>query len=113
MKKTPIEKFLALSDAEKDAQTARFDAGEIPLSQSRPLNTAERKQWRRIKRKMGRPVVGEGAKIVAVTIEGGLLRRADEYAKTHHLKRAQMIAEGLELLMASRGRAKSPRRKAG
>jgi len=112
MKKTPIEKFLALSDAEKDAQTAQFDAGEIPLSKSRPLNAAERKQWRRIKRKMGRPVVGQGAKVVAVTIEGGLLRRADEYARTHHLKRAQMIAEGLELLMSSPARAK-PRRKAG
>jgi hypothetical protein len=32
-KRTPIERFLALGDAEKDAEVARFESGEIPLSQ--------------------------------------------------------------------------------
>jgi hypothetical protein len=98
--KSPVERFLALSDAEKDAEVAPFEKGEVPLSKSRPLNAAERKQWREIKRKMGRPTIGEGAKVVAVTIEGGLLRRADRYAKKHAMKRAEMVAKGLELLMA-------------
>jgi hypothetical protein len=59
--KTPIEKFLALGDAEKDAEVARFDSGEIPLSQSRSLNASERKLWKRIKRGLGRPKIGLGA----------------------------------------------------
>ena len=59
-KMTPIEKFLALTDAQKDAEVAEYDRGS-PLK-TRPLNAAERKQWRRIKRKMGRPVIGKGAR---------------------------------------------------
>jgi hypothetical protein len=97
-KKTPIERFLALSDVQKDAEVARFER-EIPLSETRPLNAAQRKQWRRIKRKMGRPVIGEGAKTIAITVERGLLRRADRYAKQHDLKRAELIARGLELVL--------------
>ena len=98
-RKTPIERFLALSDAEKDAAVADLDR-EIPLSQTRPLNARERKQWQKTKRRLGRPKVGEGSKMIAVTVERGLLRRADRYAKQHKLKRAQMVAAGLELLMA-------------
>lgn len=97
-KVTPIERFLALTDAQKDAEVARYER-DIPLSESRPLNAAERKQWRRIKRKMGRPIVGKGAKTIAVTVERGLLKRADQYAKQHALKRAQLIAQALEMVL--------------
>jgi metal-responsive CopG/Arc/MetJ family transcriptional regulator len=48
---------------------------------------------------MGRPKVGAGAKIVPISIERGLLKRADAFAKRHRLKRSQMIAQGLQLLM--------------
>jgi hypothetical protein len=48
---------------------------------------------------MGRPVVGQGAKTIAVTIERGLLARADRYAKQHDLKRAELIAHGLQLVL--------------
>jgi hypothetical protein len=98
-KPTPIERFLSLSDAEKDAEVAQFER-EIPLSESRPLNAAERKQWRRVKRRLGRPKVGQGAKMVAVSIERGLLQRADRYAKRHAMKRAELIAAGLKLVLA-------------
>jgi hypothetical protein len=33
---------------------------------------------------------------VLVTIEGGLLRRADAYCKAKNLKRAELIAIGLQ-----------------
>jgi hypothetical protein len=98
-KRSPIDKFLSLTDAEKDAEVAKFDR-EIPLSETRALNAGERKQWRRVKRALGRPVVGEGAQQVAVTLERKLLRRVDEYAKQHKLKRSQLIAEGLQLILA-------------
>ena len=98
-KPTPIERFIALSDAEKDAEVAEFEQG-IDFSQWRLLNTQERKLWRKVQRRLrGRPAVGEGAKTIAVSIERGLLKRADTYAKQHAMKRAQMIAEALKLLM--------------
>ncbi len=45
--------------------------------------------------------MGKGAKRVPVSIEKGLLAEAeaDAYAKRHKLKRSQMVAEGLRLVM--------------
>ncbi len=96
--KTPIEKFLALSDAEKDAQVAEFEGG-VDLSQFRPLTAADQKLWKKAKRKMGRPTVGRGSKMVPVSMELGLLKRLDAFALAHKLKRSQAIAQGLDLLM--------------
>jgi hypothetical protein len=97
-KQTPIEKFLALSDAEKDAEVAEYENG-ADLSKFRPLTPGERKFWRSVKRKMGRPRIGQGAKMVAVSIEIGLLKEVDRYVKTHSIKRAEMIAQGLRLIL--------------
>jgi len=101
-KQSPIERFIALSDAEKDAEVAPFEKGIDP-KEWRPLTPAQRKQWTRIKRKLGRPKVGRGAKIVPVSIERGLLQEVDSYAKRHKLKRSQMVAEGLRLVMKRAG----------
>jgi hypothetical protein len=100
-KKTPIERFLALSDAEKDAAVEKYER-EIPLTESRPLTPAERKLWLKAKRKMGRPKVGLGSKMIPVSIELGLLKEVDAYAKAHKLKRSQAIALGLVQLMRAR-----------
>jgi hypothetical protein len=97
-KKTPIERFLALSDAEKDADVEKYER-EIPLSESRALTPAERKLWLKAKRKMGRPKVGLGSKMIPVSIELGLLKEVDAYAKAHKLKRSQASALGLVQLM--------------
>src|SRR5271154_3163123 len=102
MKKSPIERFLSLTEAQKQAEIARFardDAnGKLP---GKPLTPAQRKQWARIRRnaKRGRPKLGRGAKMVPVSIERGLLEEADAFAKAHQLKRSQMFAEGLRLVM--------------
>jgi hypothetical protein len=99
-KPTPIEKFLALTDAQKEAEWAKLDR-EIPFAESRPLTAAQRGQWTRMQKqlKAGRPKVGEGAKIVPVSIERGLLREADAFAKRHKLKRSELVARGLRLAM--------------
>lgn len=109
MKKTkaevdPVARFMALSNEEKAAELAPFERGEIPLSESRPLDPTERKRWTRIQRRLkrGRPMIGDGAKVLSVSIEGGLLKRADAYAKRHKLKRSQMVAEALRLLIQRR-----------
>jgi hypothetical protein len=99
---SPIERFIALSDAEKDAEVAPYESG-TDRTKWRPLTPAQRKQWARIKRKSGRPMVGKGAKIVPVSIERGLLKEVDSFARRHKLKRSQMVAQGLRLLMKKAG----------
>lgn len=85
--------------------TAEYDKpSKGPDLPGKPLTAEDRATHRRArddaKAKMGRPVVGEGAKIVPVSIERGLLRQVDRYAKRHKLKRSQLVAEGLKMLLA-------------
>jgi len=100
------DRFMALSDAEKDAQVARFDAplpGGPDGLVGEPLSAEHRALMRlaraKARAKAGRPKVGEGAKIVPVSIERGLLRETDAFARRHKLKRSQMVADGLRLVM--------------
>ena len=107
-KQTPIERFIALTDEQKAAEVAgleQFDrehpgplrGKDLP---GRPLNAAERKLWARAKRKVrGRPKIGQGSKLVPVSIELGLLKRVDAFAKAHKLKRSQAVALGLVRLI--------------
>jgi hypothetical protein len=67
----------------------------------KPLTAADRAKHRRAGLG-GRPRVGEGAQVVPISIERGLLRRADAFAKRHKLKRSQLFAEGLRLAMHRR-----------
>ena len=54
-----------------------------------------------MKGKTGRPKKGEGAAAVRVTIERSLLRRADRYAEVAGFTRSQLIAKGLEAVLAA------------
>ena len=95
-------KIAAMTDAQRARIIAGIEAGtpEERLAQSKPLNSRQRATWRRIKRKMGRPKIGKGCKPIAVSLEIGLLKRADAYAKQHGLKRAQVISLGLLRVIA-------------
>ncbi len=93
-----VADFQALTQEEKDAVWEYYDRN-IPMNESRPLNSAERAQFERVRRRVGRPKIGQGAKVVAVTMEKGFLNRVDAYAKKHALKRAEMITRGLRLIM--------------
>ena len=73
----------------------------------RPLTPAERKTWRRMRRKRGRPQRGKGAKVISVSVERELLRRADHLAKCSGLTRARLIELGLRTLLRVAG-AKAP-----
>ena len=101
MKKSIIEKFLSLSEAQKEAEIAPFTRETV---RTRALTPAERKRWNRIRRGLGRPKIGRGSVVMPVSIERGLLEEVNRFAAAHDLKRSQMVAEGLRLLM---------RRKAG
>ena len=88
--------FDALSDTEKARIVARIEAEDPAdrLARSKPLTQQQRADWRR-RKKMGRPTIGQGHKVVSVSLEAGLLKRADAYAKRHGLKRAQIVAQGI------------------
>jgi hypothetical protein len=83
--------FINLPDEEKERIFRELDGKTHAqlLAESRPLNAGERARLARFKRGLGRPRKGEGSKAINVTVETGLLRRADAYA--------QRIAKGLEL----------------
>ena len=85
--------------AELEELSKYFDQENVP---TRPLTAKDRKDLARsARRRPGRPKSGEGAERVLVTIEGGLLRRADAYCKAKNLKRAQLIAIGLQKAMSA------------
>jgi hypothetical protein len=48
---------------------------------------------------MGRPRLGKGTRTVSITVEIGLLNRADAYARTAGLKRSELFREGLKRVL--------------
>jgi hypothetical protein len=99
---SPIEAFLALPDAEKERQTSAFDR-EFAADAARPLTPAQRNLWKRAKRKRGRPKTGQGVRTISLSVEKGLLRRADALAKRRKITRAALVAEGLKAVLAKAG----------
>lgn len=107
-KKSNIEKFLALSDAQKAAEVARFDE-EFIADEGRPLTREERARWERLqkglqrthrRKKLGRPAKGKGVKVISLSVEQGLLERADAEARRRNISRAALVAEGLEAVLS-------------
>ena len=96
-KKSEYERFVALTDDQKDREVAKYDSpAAIP---TKPLRAKDKALHRKAAGRTGRPKIGEGAKIVPVSIEGKLLRQADAFAHAHRLKRSEMVARGLRLVM--------------
>ena len=99
-KHTPIEAFNTLSAEEKEREYRALDR-PFSRADTRPLSPENRAAWKKFRerRSRGRPKVGQGAKTVSLTIEGGLLKRADALAKREGLSRAQIVARGLKMLL--------------
>jgi hypothetical protein len=96
---TPIESFLALSEMEKEAVYQSVDR-EFSQAETKPLSAAERRLWAKAKRKPGRPQIGAGAARVPISIERTLLKRVDDFAKSHKLSRSQVLARGAKLILS-------------
>jgi hypothetical protein len=97
--------FDALSAEEKARIVDELDrkGPERLIAESRPLNQRQRATWngikRQIKRKMGRPKIGRGVKVISLSVELQLLKEADAMAKRRGIKRAQLVAEGLRAVL--------------
>lgn len=102
--RSSIKTFAALSDEAKAAATKEFD---LPSNDYgfKPLSATSRKLWAKAKRRRGRPRIGDGAAKVLVSVERGLLRRADALAKREGISRSQLFARGLSFLIEQRRRA--------
>ena len=103
-KPSAIDAFLTLSDEEKERQWKEFDK-EFIADTFKPLTAAQRAQWERAKRR-GRPIVGQGAKVISLSVERQLLKEADALAKARGISRAELVARGLRTILA-KGRRKS------
>jgi len=67
----------------------------IPLSETRPMTAAERRQWRHAKRRPGRPRRGRGVRVISLSVEQNLLAWADRTARHAGLSRAALFEMGL------------------
>ena len=104
--------YWEMNERELAAATREYDK-PMPGLPGRPLTAADKKLHRAVaataRRKAGRPVKGEGSEVVAVSVERGLLKQADAWAKRRKLGRSQLFTEALKSLLAS----SPPKTKAG
>lgn len=96
--------YWEMTTAELREATREFDQPLI-ADKGKPLSPAEQDRFRKAREhavavKRGRPRIGHGAARITTTIERSLLQRADTFAKSHGLTRAQLIAQGMERILA-------------
>ena len=99
---TTAKDFMAMDAKQLAGATAEFNE-EFAVDKSRPLTGDEEQQWGKAKRKRGRPTVGKGVKVISVSLEKDLLARATRLAEKLGISRAQLIARGLQGLLAKNG----------
>ena len=101
------EEFDAMTAEQRAMVFAELEA-ETPEQRqvrSTPLNAEERAWWKQVQKKLkvGRPRFGKsGTRIVSVTVEKGLLRQADAYAKAKGMKRSELFAASVAEKIGSR-----------
>jgi hypothetical protein len=93
------KKYWTMTTRELREESERFDQPMV-VDRSRPLTPEERKQWRRIKRKRGRPRVGQGFQRISVSLERALLRQATALARKRRISRSRLIAQAIEQVLA-------------
>ncbi len=89
-----------MNAAELAEATKRFDEPFVALRESKPLTPAMQRMHRRAA-KRGRPRVGKGATKLYISMERGLLKKADHFAKAHNMSRSELIANGVRAVIGS------------
>ena len=103
MKKTkkPAKPYWEMNTRELAEATRDLD-GDLPPGFLRPLSAKNKALWERMKRKRGRPPIGEGARVISLSVEKSLLKRSDDLARKEGLTRAQLFARALQNLLRKR-----------
>jgi hypothetical protein len=95
--------FEALPDRETERIAAQIES-ETPerrLARSTPLTRRQRSAWRKFRKNMGRPRIGKGIKVISISVEKGLLREVDAFAKRRGITRSELIARGMRAVMGN------------
>ena len=97
------EDFESLPDAQKESIWQEIDRKTTAqlLAESRPLNARERRQWSRFQKKAGRPRIGRGTTNISISLEKGLLREFDRFARKAGMSRSELIARGVRAIIDS------------
>jgi hypothetical protein len=97
------QQFLKCSSmtTEELAEAAKEFDQEFIIDKFHPLSREARELWLRAKRKPGRPRTGKGVKVISVSVEKDLLVRSDALARRLKIHRAQLIARGLQAVLAA------------
>ena len=103
VKKSAASRYASMRPEELAAATAEFDR-ELVVAESRPLTPEERQTWRKATQKVGRPRVGQGARVISVSVERTLLARSDDLARSLGLPRAALFTRALRAVLAAEGR---------
>jgi hypothetical protein len=90
--------YWEMTAAELAKATAEFDR-EGTILQTLPLSEKMKRRWERAGRR-GRPRRGKGSKRVLISMEKGLLQRADQLARRRGIGRSELIARSLETILA-------------
>ena len=104
MRKKAPKQYWQMTSSELAAATKEFDREFVP---TQPLSESDKEAHRRARAKAAaakRNGKNNGrsrrsARRVAVSIEPGLLRRADAYARAHGTTRSQLVARGLSAII--------------
>jgi hypothetical protein len=92
MKKKP---YWEMKPEELAKATRQFDEPFV-IDRSRPLNPAEKAEWKKAKKKRGRPKKGQGFQRISVSMERGLLKRVTAMAHKRRISRSKLFAEVFE-----------------
>ncbi|HEY4760852.1 MAG TPA: hypothetical protein VIH42_09760 [Thermoguttaceae bacterium] len=98
-KQSPAPKpYWEMTTAELSKATAEFDSEFVGKTFKKPT-AAQKTRLARAKRKRGRPQLGQGVRVISVSIEKDLLRAVDKLAKKKKAKRAELITFGLQAIL--------------
>jgi hypothetical protein len=96
-----IKPYREMTTKELAEATKKFDESMV-VDRSRPLSPEERAEWKRIKKKRGRPKLGKGFKRISVSIEQALLARVTATARKRRISRSRLFALALEESLAKK-----------
>ena len=95
------KQYWEMNKEELAAATAEFDREFVADEFGEPPSEALAR-LKRSNAKRGRPKVGNGVQVISLSVERGLLARADRLAKKLKISRAQLVRRGLEAVLAGK-----------
>ena len=94
-----VPRYRTMTRKQLAAATREFDQEDLDFDGKAPTPEMQAAHDRVMKRGRGRPVKGDGAAPVQITLERGLLREVDKFAQAKGMSRSELIALSLRTVM--------------